>query len=131
MEIFLPYLITPTLGLLRNYIKYKQLRAKVYVRTPIIYLFINLIFQKNTVWMTLIYERWFFFIYKIILSLYKDDYHLARAAVLNRKSNRRPESNQHFSLITNLTSVFSITCFLIVSSSNSLNKPDQLHCSII
>ena len=75
MEIFLPYLITPTLGLLRNYIKYKQLRAKVYVRTPIIYLFINLIFQKNTVWMTLIYERWFFFIYKIILSLYKDDYH--------------------------------------------------------
>lgn len=68
------YMITPCLGLLRNYIKYKDMKPQMLVRTPIIYILINLLFQRNNVWRTLIFERWFFFIYKSILSIYKDDY---------------------------------------------------------
>ena len=68
------YLITPFLGSLRNYIKYKKLNFLLFIRTPITYFFINLFFQYNTIWQTLIYERWFFFIYKTILSIYNNDY---------------------------------------------------------
>ncbi len=68
------YLITPLLGTLRNYVKYKQIKLLLFIRTPITYFLINLIFQCNSVWKTLIYERWYFFIYKTILSIYNDDY---------------------------------------------------------
>jgi hypothetical protein len=68
------YLITPFLGLLRNYIKYKQLKIFVFLRTPLLYFFINILFKTNTIWKTMMFERWFFFIYKSLLSLYNDDY---------------------------------------------------------
>jgi hypothetical protein len=68
------YLITPILGSFRNYIKYKKLNFLLFIRTPVTYFMINLLFQCNNVWKTLIYERWFFFIYKSILSLYNNDY---------------------------------------------------------
>lgn len=68
------YLITPILGSFRNYIKYKQLKFLLFIRTPVTYFIINLLFQCNNVWKTLIYERWFFFIYKSMLSLYNNDY---------------------------------------------------------
>jgi len=68
------YLITPILGSFRNYIKYKKLKFLLFIRTPVTYFMINLLFQCNNVWKTLIYERWFFFIYKSILSLYNNDY---------------------------------------------------------
>lgn len=68
------YLITPLLGTLRNYVKYKQIKLLLFIRTPITYFLINLIFQCNSIWKTLIYERWYFFIYKTILSIYNDDY---------------------------------------------------------
>ena len=70
---FYLYFITPCLGCLRKNIKYKQLK-NVYRRTPLTYLFINLLFQCNNIWKTLMYERWFFFIYKSLLSVYNDDY---------------------------------------------------------
>ena len=68
------YLITPFLGLLRNYIKYKQLKIFVFLRTPLLYIFINILFKTNTIWKTMVFERWFFFIYKSLISLYNDDY---------------------------------------------------------
>ena len=68
------YLITPSLRFFRNYVKYKQTNILLFIRTPIIYFFINLIFQQNNVFQTLIYERWLLFIYKTILSIYYDDY---------------------------------------------------------
>lgn len=68
------YLITPLLGTLRNYVKYKQIKLLFFIRTPITYFLINLIFQCNSIWKTLIYERWYFFIYKTFLSLYNDNY---------------------------------------------------------
>ena len=71
---FYLYFITPLLGLLRNYIKYKQLDLLVFLRTPLTYFLIILFFGHDNVYQTLIYERWFFFIYKTVLSLYNDDY---------------------------------------------------------
>ena len=68
------YLITPLLGSFRNYIKYKQIKLLMFLRTPITYFFINTVFQTNNVWKTLVFERWFFFIYKSFLSIYNDDY---------------------------------------------------------
>ncbi len=72
------YFITPFLGLIRNYVKYKQFNLNLFIRTPLIYYIIQLIFQENTIFETLIYERWFFLIYKTILSIYKDDYHMKK-----------------------------------------------------
>jgi hypothetical protein len=68
------YMTTPFLGLMRNYIKYKKFNIFLFIRTPIIYLFINLLFQNNNIWQILIYERWFFLIYKSLLSIYNNDY---------------------------------------------------------
>ena len=68
------FFVTPFLGCLRNYVKYKQIHPLLFVRTPITYFIIILLFGHNNVYQTLIYERWFFFIYKTCLSLYKNDY---------------------------------------------------------
>ena len=70
------FYVTPFLGCLRNYIKYKQIDILLFVRTPITYLFIIFLFGHghDNIYQTLIYERWFFFIYKTCLSIYKNDY---------------------------------------------------------
>lgn len=72
------YLVTPILGLCRNYIKYKKCNLKIFIRTPIVYFFLHyylyLVNSNNIIWKTLILERWFFFIDKSILSLYNNDY---------------------------------------------------------
>jgi hypothetical protein len=69
------YFITPILGFLKNYIKYKRIKTFVFLRTPLIYFLLRILFQKITIYEILIYERWFFFIYKIIQSYLNDDYH--------------------------------------------------------
>ena len=68
------FTITPLLGSLRNYVKYKQLDFLVFMRTPTVYFLITLFFGHDNVFQTLIYERWFFFMYKTCLSLYRNDY---------------------------------------------------------
>ena len=68
------FLIIPNLFIVIQVVKYKQTNILLFIRTPIIYFFINLIFQQNNVFQTLIYERWLLFIYKTILSIYYDDY---------------------------------------------------------
>ena len=67
------YLITPSLGLLRN-VKYKQMNYILYIRTPIIYIILNIIFKINNIWKILILERWYFLLYKTFLSIYNNDY---------------------------------------------------------
>lgn len=71
---FYLYLFTPFFGLIRNYTKYKKINLLVFMRTPLLYFFINLFLKKNNIWKVLIYERWFFFIYKTIKSLIQNDY---------------------------------------------------------
>ena len=68
------YLVTPCLGCLRNYVKYKQLKFLLFIRTPLTYLLINLLFQCNTTWKVLIFERWYFLMYKTVLSIWNNDY---------------------------------------------------------
>ena len=71
---FYLYLFTPFFGLIRNYTKYKKINLLVFMRTPLLYFFINLFLKNNNIWKVLIYERWFFFIYKTIKSLIQNDY---------------------------------------------------------
>ena len=78
------YLITPLLGTLRNYIKYKRLKILLFLRTPVTYFMINLLFQNQNIWKTLMFERWFFFIYKSLLSLYNDDYNVKKRKYIKK-----------------------------------------------
>ena len=68
------YLITPLLGSLKNYVKYKRFNILVFLRTLYIYLVLHLFIQTNNTWMILMIERWFFFVFKIIRSIYRNDY---------------------------------------------------------
>ena len=70
------FLITPLLGLIRNYVKYKKLKILLFIRTPFTYFILSLFFYKDQshVWKIIVLERWFFFVYKSLLSLYNNDY---------------------------------------------------------
>lgn len=81
---FYLYFITPLLGCLRNYVKYKQLKFFMFIRTPLTYFFINVIFQCNSIWKTLMYERWIFFFYKTLLSIYNDDYNKKKTKYIKK-----------------------------------------------
>ena len=82
MSILLLYLITPNLGLLRNYIKYKKLSITTYLRTPVVYLLIHfwllLVGHRNVIYKTIIFERWYWFLYKSLKSYIKDDYNVKK-----------------------------------------------------
>jgi len=69
-----PYLVTPLLGSLKNYVKYKRFNILVFLRTLYIYYLLKLSIQTNNTWLILMLERWFFFIFKIIKSIINDDY---------------------------------------------------------
>ena len=68
------YTITPLLGSLKNYVKYKRFNIFVFLRTLYIYFILKLSIQTNNIWIILMLERWFFFIFKIIRSIYRNDY---------------------------------------------------------
>ena len=68
------FLITPLLGLFRNYVKYKQLNILLFIRTPIIYFLLQLLLQTRNIWKILILERWLLLFVKTLLSIYKNDY---------------------------------------------------------
>lgn len=73
--------ITPSLGLFRNYIKYKQISLLLYLRSPVLTLIIyklllfhNKLKKNNYIYLSLILERWIMLILKSILSIYNKDY---------------------------------------------------------
>ena len=68
------WLITPLMGALRNFSKYKDFKFFIFIRTPIIYFFLYLIFQTKNIWKILIYERWIMFVYKTFKSIINKDY---------------------------------------------------------
>jgi hypothetical protein len=68
------YLITPILGSLKNYVKYKRFNILVFLRTLYIYSILKLAIQTDNKWIILMLERWFFFLFKIIRSIINDDY---------------------------------------------------------
>lgn len=67
--------ITPLLGLLRNYSKYKKINPLLFVRTPFIYFFLFILTQTNNIWKILIIERWLMLSIKTLISIYKMDYY--------------------------------------------------------
>ena len=72
-------MIIPVLGALKNYVKYKRVSLLLFLRTPviytIIYTYLRILKFKNKVSLTIIYERIFMFLYKILYSLLTDTYH--------------------------------------------------------
>ena len=72
-------IITPILGSLKNFIKYKKFNIFILLRTPIIYFFIQLLVQTNNIYKILIYERWFMFLFKIARSAIRNDF------IINKK----------------------------------------------
>ena len=72
-------LIIPVLCALKNYVKYIRVSVLLFLRTPFIYTFIysylRLFKYKNKIILTIVNERIFIFIYKIIYSLLTDSYH--------------------------------------------------------
>ncbi len=66
--------ITPLLGSLKNFVKYKQYKPYIFIRTPIIYFLLHFFFHIQNVWKIIVLERWFMFLYKISASLYRNDY---------------------------------------------------------
>lgn len=68
------WLITPLLGAVKNYVKYKQFKILTFIRTPLLYLFIFLLIQETNIWKILLLERWSLLLYKSSLSLYRNDY---------------------------------------------------------
>jgi len=68
------YLITPMLGSLKNYVKYKHFNTLIFLRTLYIYSLLKLAIQTDNTWIILMLERWFFFLFKIIRSIINDDY---------------------------------------------------------
>lgn len=75
------YTLTPLLGALRNYVKYKQFKLYIFIKTPVTYFiihkFLKFIKFQNIIY-TLILERWFFLFYKTCLSIKNDDYNIKR-----------------------------------------------------
>jgi len=67
-------LITPILGSLRNFVKYKNFKPLIFIRTPLLYFFLFLIFQTNNIWKIIVLERWFMFVFKTLKSVYRRDY---------------------------------------------------------
>ena len=70
--------LIPTLGCLKNYVKYKQISILLFLRTPFIYAFmynfLSIFKYKNRICLTIINERIIMFLYKIIISLLNDNY---------------------------------------------------------
>jgi len=77
-------IITPLLGAFRNYVKYKYFKPFIFIRTPILYFFIYIIFQTRNIWKILILERWFMLIYKSIISIIRDDYHIKKTKYIQK-----------------------------------------------
>ena len=75
-------ILIPVLGCLKNYVKYKKICPILFMRTPVIYIFLHLYLTlfnyKNRICLTIINERIIMFIYKIIMAICNNSYHKKR-----------------------------------------------------
>ena len=77
-------IVTPLLGTIRNFVKYKQFKPLLFIRTPVIYFLLFIILQTNNFWKIIVLERWLMFIYKTCLSLYRNDYHTRKTKYIQK-----------------------------------------------
>lgn len=72
------YLVIPILGFCKNYVKYKKISFFIFWRTPLLNIFFEGVLRylsyKRPVLLSIIWERIFFFVFKIIRSYLNDDY---------------------------------------------------------
>jgi len=80
------FLITPLLGSLKNYVKYKRFSSYLFLRSPLICFLLQIAIQTNNIWMIVIIERWIMFLFKIMRSLLRNDY-------LNKKEKYKKKYN--------------------------------------
>ena len=84
--------VTPILGLLRNYIKYKKIDRKLFLRTPIISFIIYTIFLVNNLtedkyfYISLISERCVLLVYNGLYYLY-NNYYIKKKEKYKKKHN--------------------------------------------
>lgn len=72
------FLITPMLGLFKNYIKYKKVSILLFIRTPIINIFLLHLLTKYTdypILYSIIGERYFLLLTKALYSFYTNNYY--------------------------------------------------------
>ena len=76
------YLVIPTLGLCKNYVKYKQISVFIFLRTPVLNIFFESFLRyfsyRRPILLSIIWERIFFFVFKIMRSYINDDYNRKR-----------------------------------------------------
>ena len=84
--------VIPFLGLIKNYVKNKKINLYLFFRTPILCYFIQLLIQSNNIYKILLYERWFMFIYKILKSLYNNDYQVRKVKYIKKYKLRYEEN---------------------------------------
>ena len=74
------YVITPLLGLLKNYSKYKKIDIWLFCRTPILYFLLEWYLYQfrwiNIQFIVIVFERWIMFLFKIIRSFIRKDYYI-------------------------------------------------------
>ena len=87
------WLITPLLGSVRNFVKYKEFKPFVFIRSPLLYILIFLSIQTTNVWKILMIERWIMFVYKTILSLYRKDYIVKKEKYIQKYNLKYKEYN--------------------------------------
>ena len=68
------FFLTPLLGSLKNFVKYKKFNLFLFLRSPTLCLILKIIIQTNNIWMIMILERWIMFVFKIIRSWIRNDY---------------------------------------------------------
>jgi len=82
------YTLTPLLGALRNYVKYKQFKTVIFIKTPITYFIIHKLLKmmkwNNIILYTLIFERWYFLLYKTFLSILNNDYNTKKEKYIKK-----------------------------------------------
>ena len=106
---YLLYIITPTLGLLKNYIKNKQCDFAIYIRSPILYIFFHNLLHiwetPNIVLKTLIFERWFWFLDKILFNWSNNTYQINKEKYIKKyglvyKDNKKVTISDEISVCT-------------------------------
>ena len=68
------FFLTPLLGSLKNFVKYKKFSPFLFLRSPALCFMLKIIIQTNNIWMIMILERWIMFVFKIIRSWIRNDY---------------------------------------------------------
>jgi len=82
------YLVIPILGFCKNYVKYKRISFFIFWRTPVLNVLFESIIRywsyKRPILLSIIWERIFFFVFKIIRSYVNDDYNRKRIKYMKK-----------------------------------------------